>query len=262
MELPKVTPEQRDAYARANPFPHAILHGIFPDAVLDGVLAEFPKSDEIDWIRFNNPTEKKLGFRVDNSIGGKTRAFLEYLNSAPVLRWLEALTGIEGLIPDPYYQGGGLHQIESGGFLKIHADFNWHKKLEVHRRINLLVYLNKDWDEAYGGHLELWDREMRSCRHKILPSFGRCVVFNTTDFAFHGHPEPLQCPPDRSRKSIALYYYTSSRPRGELTEAHTTLFKKRHGEDWREKPGRRLEAVLSKLVPPIFGDFKRARTKR
>lgn len=258
MDLPKITPEQREAYNRASPFPHIVLDGQFPAANLEEILAEFPKPDEIDWIRFNNPTEKKLGFRVDSRIGERTRDFLYQLNSAPVLRWLEDLTGIEGLIPDPYYQGGGLHQIERDGFLKIHADFNWHKKLELHRRINLLIYLNKDWDESYGGQLELWDREMKACHRKVLPVFGRCVVFNTTDFAFHGHPEPLRCPPDRSRKSIALYYYTSSRPKGELTEAHSTLFQKRNGEDWRERPGRKAEAFLDKLVPPIFGDIKRA----
>jgi hypothetical protein len=258
MEMPSVKPEQREAYNKAEPFPHAVIDGVFPSQILEDVLAEFPKPSEIDWIQFNSPMEKKLGFRVDNKIGEKSRHFLHYLNSAPLLRWVEELTGIEGLIPDPYYQGGGLHQIERDGFLKIHADFNWHKKLELHRRINLLIYLNKDWEEDFGGHLELWDKEMKSCQKKILPLFGRCVVFNTTDFAYHGHPEPLRCPPGRSRKSIALYYYTSSRPKGELTDAHTTLFKKRDGGDWEERPMKKLESFMDKLTPPIFGDIARA----
>lgn len=99
--------------------------------------------------------------------------FLQYLNSPPVLRFLEELTGIPALVPDPYYLGGGLHQIERGGFLKIHADFNWREQMRLHRRINLLIYLNKDWKDEYGGHLELWDgNQVGGCRKKILPVFG------------------------------------------------------------------------------------------
>ena len=116
------------------------------------------------------------------------------MSSPPVLRFLEALTGIEGLIPDPYFGGAGPHQILPGGFLKVHADFNWHPLLKLDRRLNLLVYLNKDWREEYGGQLELWDRDMARCERQILPVFNRTVVFSTTDFSFHGHPRPLACP--------------------------------------------------------------------
>jgi hypothetical protein len=262
IELPKPTPAQREAYNRAEPFPHILMDGLFPSALLEEVLAEFPKPGEIDWIRFDSAKEKKLGFKVDNKIGETSRNFLHFLNSAPVLQFVEELTGIEGLIPDPYFLGGGLHQIERGGFLKIHADFNWHKKLKVHRRINLLVYLNQDWKEEYGGHLELWDREMLACRKKILPLFGRCVMFNTTDFAYHGHPEPLQCPEGRSRKSIALYYYSSSRPKEELSDSHTTLFMKRNGDEWREKGLEKVGSFIDRLTPPIFSDISRALRRR
>src|SRR5581483_6543461 len=117
----------------------------------------------------------------------------------------------DGLIPDPYFTGGGLHQIERGGYLKIHADFDRHEKLGLQRRLNVLVYLNRDWDESYGGALELWDRAMTHPVVRVLPVFNRCVVFSTTDQSYHGHPEPLTCPPDRRRRSLALYYYTAAR---------------------------------------------------
>jgi Rps23 Pro-64 3,4-dihydroxylase Tpa1-like proline 4-hydroxylase len=141
-----------------------------------------------------------------------------------MLLWLEALTGIEGLIPAPYFGGGGLHQIEPGGFLKIHADFNVHPKLKLDRRLNMLVYLNKDWRDEYGGHLELWDRDLSACRKKILPSFNRTVIFSTTDTSFHGHPHPLTAPVGMSRKSVSLYYYTAGRPEAERSAPHDTLF--------------------------------------
>jgi hypothetical protein len=258
MEFPKPTQAERDAYNQAQPFPHTVIDGLFPHDLLDQVLAEFPKPGEIDWIRFDSAKEKKLGYKVDNRIGEMPRRFLAFLNSAPVLQYVEELTGIEGLIPDPYFLGGGLHQIERGGFLKIHADFNWHKKMKVHRRINLLIYLNKDWEEEFGGHLELWDKDMKGCLKKILPIFGRCVIFNTTDFAYHGHPNPLQCPEGRTRKSIALYYYSSSRPKEEISDTHTTLFMKRDGDEWKEGAFEKAESFLNKLTPPIFADIGRA----
>src|SRR5215210_1660828 len=139
---------------------------------------------------------------------------------------------IEGLIPDPYFGGAGPHQILPGGFLKVHVDFNRHPLLQLDRRLNLLVYLKEDWEEAYGGHLELWDREMTRCERKILPVFNRTVVFSTTDFSFHGHPVPLSCPEGRSRKSVSFYYYTNGRPAEERSEPHDTIFRKTHEHDW------------------------------
>lgn len=108
--------------------------------------------------------------------------------------------------------GSGLHQTLPGGLLQVHADFNRHKVTGLHRRVNMFVYLNPEWDEKYGGHLELWPRDLSKCEQRILPTLGRFVVFSTTDFSYHGHPAPLTCPPDRSRRSLALYYYTSTRP--------------------------------------------------
>jgi 2OG-Fe(II) oxygenase superfamily len=222
----------RSRYARAEPFPHVALDGLFDDAVLDGVLAEFPAPGEAVWSAFDNPREKKLGYRHGGELGPRLREFLWRMSAPPALAFLEDLTGIEGLIPDPYFGGGGPHQIERGGFLKIHADFNVHPKLRLDRRLNVLVYLNRDWREEYGGHLELWDREMTRAVTRILPLFNRTVVFSTTDGSFHGHPTPLACPAGRSRRSVSFYYYTSGRPEEERSAPHDTLFQKRHDEDW------------------------------
>jgi hypothetical protein len=224
--------ELRDGYVGAQPFPHAVIDGLFPVEVLDEALAEFPKPGEIDWVRYDSATEHKLGYHHRSRIGANLKAFLLVMNSAPVLEFLEALTGIEGLIPDPYYGGAGPHQIEPGGFLKIHADFNWHPLLRLDRRLNLLVYLNRDWREEYGGHLELWDRTMSRCERRILPVYNRTVVFNTTDTSYHGHPTPLACPPGMTRKSLSFYYYTNGRPEAERSAPHDTIFRKTHEREW------------------------------
>jgi hypothetical protein len=216
----------RERYTSADPFPHIVIDGLFEDAVLQRVLDEFPKPDETRWITFDSPTEKKLGYYHEHStITPAVRAFLDALNGFEMLLFLEALTGIEGLIPDPYFGGGGLHQIESGGFLKIHSDFNVHPKLKIDRRVNMLVYLNHDWQDEWGGHLELWNASMTERRRRIAPLFNRTVVFSTTDTSFHGHPHPLATPPGVTRKSVSLYYYTAGRPDAERSAPHDTIFK-------------------------------------
>jgi hypothetical protein len=220
-----------EQYVSAQPFPHIALDGLFPEEVLDGVLADFPRPEEMR-ARFDNPTEKKLGYTYETPVRDKVREFLWTMSSAPVLRFLEALTGIEGLIPDPYFGGAGPHQIVPGGFLKVHVDFNWHPLLRLDRRLNLLVYLNKDWHEEYGGHLELWNRDVTRCEQRILPVFNRTVVFSTTDISFHGHPSPLACPEGRTRKSVSFYYYTNGRPEEERSAPHDTIFRKTHEGDW------------------------------
>ena len=216
----------REQYQNAEPYPHIVLDGLFDDADLDSVLAEFPKLEEMQWHRFESPQEKKLGYYHEISVvRPAVRAFLEAMNGFETLLWLEALTGMEGLIPDPYFGGGGLHQIAPGGFLKIHADFNVHPKLNIDRRANVLIYLNKEWSEEWGGHLELWDRSMSECRKRIAPLFNRTVIFSTTDSSYHGHPEPLASPPGVTWKSASLYYYTAGRPADEMSIPHDTMFR-------------------------------------
>jgi Rps23 Pro-64 3,4-dihydroxylase Tpa1-like proline 4-hydroxylase len=135
-------------------------------------------------------------------------------NSHKIVLFLEKLTGIEGMIPDPHYGGGGCHELRPGGFLKVHADFNWHRPMRLDRRINLIVYVNKDWQPEYGCSLELWDATMSHEVAEYAPLFNRCVIFNTTDNSFHGNPIPVSCPPDRSRRSLRFYYTRTVDPQG------------------------------------------------
>ena len=236
-------------YAKAQPYPHAVIDGLFDDWILETIVAEFPRPGEKIWERHEFAEEIKLQSKHEKYIPLFTRQFLYALNSASFLKFLEQLTGIEKLIGDPQYEGGGLHQIPAGGKLAIHADFNKHGYYGLDRRLNMLIYLNKNWKEEYGGHFELWDPGMTRMVSKVAPVFGRVVVFSTTRYSYHGHPDPLKCPPDMTRRSLALYYYTNGNPLAEGDDkAHSTLFQKRPGEKF-QLNGKQL---ARDLTPPII----------
>lgn len=241
-----------DSYVAAQPYPHICLDNFFDAGLVARIAAEFPGLGGKSDIRFNDPNQVKLATRGEGRFGPVTREFVHYLNSQPFLDFLSALTGIEGLIPDPYFVGGGFHEIRRGGFLKIHADFNRHPDLGLDRRLNLLLYLNEQWEESYGGYFELWDKDMTQCVKKFLPIFNRMVIFSTTDISYHGHPDPLTCPDDRSRRSLALYYYTNGRPKEEVSSGNriTTQFRARGQDSAKMRNYNRVKDVVTSVVPP------------
>jgi Rps23 Pro-64 3,4-dihydroxylase Tpa1-like proline 4-hydroxylase len=239
-------------YINAVPYPHIVLDDFFDPSLLDQVLSEFPKPGAIRWQQFDNEREIKLASAAESSFGPVTRLFLYHLNSITFLEFLGAVTGIPNLISDPRFDGGGLHQIVRGGKLGIHADFNRHGTYNLDRRLNLLLYLNKDWREEYGGHLQLWNREMTRCEAKVLPIFNRVMVFGTTDFTYHGHPDPLQCPEGVTRKSLALYYFSNGRPAEEVSGEHSTIFRARHAAEFKLTPAQRFRSLARDLLPPII----------
>lgn len=257
-KLEVLAKEKAEEYKSNRPFPHIYFDNFLPDETAAAALREFPEPKQLAWSEFNNPNERKLAFDVVEKLPPSVRDVLYFLNSRPMIEFLEVLTGISGMIPDPYYVGGGLHQIKRGGKLGVHADFNFHTKLKLDRRINVLIYMNKDWKEEYGGHFELWNRDMSQAEQKILPVFNRCAIFSTTSFSFHGHPTPLSCPPERTRKSIATYYYSNGRPEDEAGELHSTLFQQPAEA---QRPIRNaVGKVVHAITPPIVLDtIKRVR---
>lgn len=233
-------------YAKARPFPHAVFDDFLPEAILDRVLAAFPNPQDLEWIEFVSPEERKLAFPVADKLPAPIRETLHFLNSSTMIRFLERLTGIAGLIPDPHYYGGGLHRIERGGHLEVHLDFTRAINMNVKRRLNLLLYLNRDWKEEYGGHLELWNEDMTRAEKRILPVFNRCAVFTTGEKSFHGHPHPLTCPEGSARKSLATYYYSlDESANAQPGEWESTRFQAR---PWPTPPWKR---ALKQIAPPI-----------
>ena len=235
-------------YRTAQPFPHIAIDDFINADILRDLLTQFPGSEGLEYF---DRDQERLKYQYHPQIcGPKVRNLLTELNSQAFLAFLSAMTGYEGLISDPYYAGGGLHETKRGGHLGVHADFNVHGEMHVVRRLNLLVYLNDDWDEAWGGNLELWDTAMKSCQKKVAPIIGRAVVFNTSLDSFHGHPDPLACPPERSRRSIATYYYQSPVEGLANVPKRTTVFKPRPDSkdrtDWKVK----AQHLWKDWVPP------------
>jgi Rps23 Pro-64 3,4-dihydroxylase Tpa1-like proline 4-hydroxylase len=252
-KLNRLASEKVEEYETNVPFPHMYFDDFLPIEAAEAALRDFPQPKELTWSEFKNVNERKLAFDLVEDLPASVRDVLYFLNSRPMLRFLQTLTGIKGIIPDPYFVGGGLHQIKPGGKLAVHADFNRHADLNLDRRINVLIYLNKDWKEEYGGHFELWNRDMTAAQQKILPVFNRCAIFSTTTYSYHGHPTPLTCPADRTRKSIATYYYSNGRPEAEVHETHTTLFQQPQGV---KAPSPRLELrkMIRAITPPVLVD--------
>lgn len=256
-ELHELGASKRAEYLSAAPFPNMHFDNFFNEAKLSEVLEEFPDMSQNADLKYNDANQIKLASKGEYRFGEKTLEFMHFLNSQPFLEFLSNLTGIEALIPDPYFEGGGAHQILPGGLLKIHADFNKNKITNLDRRLNVLVYMNKDWDESWGGHFELWDTEMKGAVKKILPIFNRMALFTTTSDSYHGHPDALRCPPGRSRKSLALYYYTNGRPKDEIKDAHSTLFRARPNE----KQPVSFKNFIKQITPPFIYEAAKKVTK-
>ena len=238
------------SYQTAEPFPHIVIDEFVSSAVLDACLEDFPSRRDPDSQTFDRAQERyKTSYNPDY-LSPRVRSFFYSLNSRPFIDFLQNMTGIKGLMPDPHFMGGGFHQTTQGGHLSVHADFNLHPLLQVERRLNLLIYLNRNWKLEYGGALELWDREMKACAKRVEPEFNRCVVFSTNATSFHGHPVPVQHPENAPRRSIALYYYTATWDGTQ--RSFTTQFRRRRETsdrtDWRV----RSYELLEDLTPPIL----------
>ena len=242
-------------YQEGDPFPHLALDDFHDEEVLRKVLEEFPDPDEKAWVQYRHFNEKKTGLSKRSQFPEAIGKVIDDLNSPRFVEFLSRLTGIPGLMPDPGLEGGGMHQSGRGGFLNMHADFTMHhKRKNWRRRCNLILYLNQDWQEEWGGGLGLWDKEMKEMRAKIMPIFNRAVIFSTTDTSYHGHPDPMTCPPDRYRRSLALYYYTNGRPASETVDSHSTVFRRRPGDPF---TAAHLQEGIKRFIPPIFLDIWR-----
>jgi hypothetical protein len=157
------------------------------------------------------------------------RRLNEALAAPAFLADLSYITGIPDLLADPELDGGGMHLTGAGGRLDVHVDFNYLKQRRLHRRINLLLYLNPDWDEGWGGQVQLWDREVKHCEHAFAPVLNRCIIFETSDISFHG-VTPISAAAPCARRSFAAYYYTVAAPARWEGTVHSTIFRARPEE--------------------------------
>lgn len=222
----------RRAYAAAAPFPHVVIDDVLTTPAFEAAVREFPATDDPFWKGYLHVNETKYSNTAPDSWGPTLRAIAEELCSPAMVAYLEELTGIEGLMSDWSMDGGGLHQTLRGGHLNIHADFSTHHQHEDWaRRVNILLYLNEEWHQEWGGELELWDPRMTGKQATVTPKGNRMLVFTTSLDSFHGHPDGLTCPPGMARRSMALYYFTQ--------DAHAV----RRSTNYRARPDDGLKRV-------------------
>ena len=253
-------------YCFAEPFPHVVIDNFLPEDLVAQLREHFPseklKSDVVfDYGYAGHHKRQILPADCDDFC---RRAF-DFFNSQPFLEFLEGLSTIEGLLPDPYFAGGGFHEIGTGGKLGIHADFRINNKLHLSRRMNVIVYLNEGWREEYNGSLELWSRDMKNRVKSVAPVWNRCVIFNTDADSYHGHPDPLATPEGVLRRSVALYYYTASKAVYEEVPNRSTMYAARPGDDAgtrREAATLRREQHLNEWVPPAMLRYWRGAMRR
>lgn len=216
----------RSDFNNARPFRHLILPSFFEKAILSDLIGEFPAFEKTDCRNENGALGRKGVYPNIARLGGAYKRLDRVIQSTAFLNWLSACTGIEELLYDPFYFGGGTHENRSGQDLDLHIDFNLHPLTNWHRRLNLIVYLNEDWNAQWGGNLVLREdpRDLLSTSVSVTPSKNCCVIFETTESSWHGF-EQIQGPfEDTGRKSIALYFYTRKRPPEETAPAHSTIY--------------------------------------
>jgi hypothetical protein len=241
--------ELHEAYVAATPFPHVVIDEFLPTEVAELCLREFPTAGINGSVTYDRAQERLKSQYNPDELSPAVRTLFYTFNSRPFIRLVENITGIKGLIPDPYYLGAGFHELSQGGYLAMHADFNHHKVMNLERRLNLLIYLNKDWQPEFGGQLELWDDDMKNCVKSIVPLYNRCVIFSTTSRSWHGNPNPVNHPAGTTRKSIALYYYTATW--SDEKREHTTQFKTRRGTQDKVDWTIRGAELVADLTPPL-----------
>jgi len=250
-------PEKIEALAaefrRNAPFPHLVFEGLFNPRLLELIHADFDRLNWSDWRRFDNSHEYKLGSLPNTRFGNATQLYFNTIHSNAFIDFLQKVTGVDGLIPDPMLNAGGLHEIPKGGRFAMHIDFNQHPFTKLDNRLVFITYLNKDWLPSYGGALELQSMDDENCKVEIEPIFGRSALFYHSSKSFHGHPNPVNAPNGRARRSAAAYFYSNGRSDNETTDFHTTLFPKAIKISRHQK----FMNVVKYVTPPVVVDAVR-----
>jgi Rps23 Pro-64 3,4-dihydroxylase Tpa1-like proline 4-hydroxylase len=193
------------------PYEHVQIPNFFNEEFANSLVELFPTLDHPRWYQYNNPIEKKYSLNHFQDLP-KFRRVFDTLQSDAFIHKMKEITSIPNLEKDPFLHGAGLHYHPRGGKLDMHLDYSIHPITKKERRVNLIIYLNREWREEWNGSLELWNNEYTHCVKKILQQWNSDVLFRTSDISYHGMPRPFMCPEEMGRKSIAIYYVSEPRP--------------------------------------------------
>jgi hypothetical protein len=218
---------RRDWFSK-RPFRYLIIDDFLPVGFAEDILNVYPMPDAGYWDS-TTYTHQRKKFTQTRGFPEPIARFFALTATEEFRRLMTEITGIPELLADPDLVGGGLHQIARGGFLDVHVDYNLHPRTKLHRRLNLLLYLNKAWKPEYEGYLEFWDFEANRQLERIAPVFNRGVIFETNEISYHGHPRPLNTPAHITRKSLAIYYYTKELEDAAVAREHNTLYRQTTG---------------------------------
>ncbi|QHC36385.1 2OG-Fe(II) oxygenase [Komagataeibacter xylinus] len=207
-------------FTTARPFPHLVIDGMFSHALLNEALQAF-NLDHVNNINvFQNQLQSKRSTSTKSVMPAAIQQYFDIVNSAPFLRLLTRLTGITNLLPDPYFYGGGMHEVAGEGHFQVHTDFRHHPHTYLENRLVLLTYLNHDWKPEYGGLLELWQKNPPQPVRKIVPRFGRSVLMLQSPDSWHGHPQATQA--GHVRRTLITYFYTAPKIKTSRAAQNTT----------------------------------------
>ena len=213
------------------PFKHIVINNFLPHHIAEQLLKEFPASNDPGWERTKDTgieVKARSVWSSEFDIPDGLVDVIRILNSALMLRAMSKVLEIPKLMPDPYYTGGGLNLSEKNGLLDVHVDGNYHDASGMNRRVNLLFYLNPNWQSNWGGEFGIYDNDGETLVKSVEPIMNRCVIFDTHDNSYHGLPNPIDFPQHDPRRSILLYYYTvAPRPGDQIKvkEPHSALWK-------------------------------------
>ena len=228
------------------PFKHLVIDNFFDHKLIDECLKNFPSISSKNW-EFANDKDIEVKYRSkwtsEFDIPDGIVDVVRILNGADFLKSISEIFKIKKLVPDPYFTGGGLNVTKNGGLLDVHVDGNYHDATGLNRRLNALLFLNKNWNSTWRGEFGLYDSKGKKCIKKIEPIFNRLVVFDTHDTSWHGLPDPINFPEKNPRKSILLYYYTKEKrslSQIKVSKPHSALWKRRGGKDKQGNKTRRF----------------------
>jgi Rps23 Pro-64 3,4-dihydroxylase Tpa1-like proline 4-hydroxylase len=237
-----------DEFKKSQPFENVVINNFLNEEYAEQIYNMFPSSYD-NWYKYENPLEVKYAYDDINNLNEHIKNYFYYLSSYEIISLFKKITGIHDLEYDEYLHGAGLHCHPRNGRLNIHLDYEKHPHSGKERRLNIILFLSKDWKEEWNGANELWNKDLTKCIKKTNVAFNRAIIFKTNDISWHGIPDKIMCPENTFRKSLAYYYVSplsSNKPNYEYRKK--ARYAKIHNEPHNENMSKLYEIRSNRLI--------------